>query len=52
MNFRQVALGAVLAALAWQLLELGVLRYAGEELTGADPLYGVFGPVLTLLGWT
>jgi membrane protein len=28
-----------------------VLRYAGEELIGADPLYGVFGLVLALLGW-
>ena len=51
LTFRQVAPGAVVAAVVWQLLELGVLRYAGEELTGADPLYGVFGLVLTLLGW-
>jgi membrane protein len=51
LTFGQVAPGAVVAALAWQLLELGVLRYAGEELTGADPLYGVFGLVLALLGW-
>jgi membrane protein len=51
LTFRQVAPGALLAALAWQLLELGVLRYAGEELTGADPLYGVFGLVLALLAW-
>jgi uncharacterized BrkB/YihY/UPF0761 family membrane protein len=51
LTLRQVAPGAVVAALAWQLLELGVLRYAGEELTGADPLYGVFGLVLALLGW-
>jgi hypothetical protein len=51
LTFRQVAPGALVAALAWQLLELGVLRYAGEELSGADPLYGVFGLVLTLLGW-
>lgn len=51
LTFRQVAPGALVAALAWQVLELGVLRYAGEELTGADPLYGVFGLVLALLGW-
>jgi membrane protein len=51
LTFRQVAPGALVAAVAWQALELGVLRYAGEELTGADPLYGVFGLVLALLGW-
>ena len=51
LTVRQVAPGALVAAVAWQALELGVLRYAGEELTGADPLYGVFGLVLALLGW-
>jgi len=51
LTFRQVAPGAVAAALAWQLLELGAIRYATDELAGADPLYGVFGLVLALLAW-
>ena len=50
-TFRQVAPGAVVAALIWQLLELGAVRYAADELTGADPLYGVFALVLALLAW-
>jgi membrane protein len=51
LTFRQVAPGATVAALAWQLLELGAVRYATDELAGADPLYGVFGLVLALLAW-
>lgn len=51
LTFRQVARGAIVAALAWQLLELGAIRYATDELAGADPLYGVFGLVLALLAW-
>jgi membrane protein len=51
LTFRQVAPGAIVAALAWQLLELGAIRYATDELAGADPLYGVFELVLALLAW-
>lgn len=51
LTVRQVAPGAVIAAVAWQLLELGAVRLATAELTDADPLYGVFGLVLALLGW-
>jgi membrane protein len=51
LTFRQVAPGAIVAALAWQLLELGAIRYANDELAGSDPLYGVFGLVLALLAW-
>jgi membrane protein len=51
LTFRQVAPGAIAAALAWQALELGAVRYATDELAGADPLYGVFGLVLALLAW-
>lgn len=51
LTFGQVAPGAIGAALAWQLLELGAVRYATDELTDADPLYGVFGLVLALLAW-
>jgi membrane protein len=51
LTFRQVAPGAIVAALAWQVLELGAIRYATDELAGADPLYGVFGLVLALLAW-
>ena len=50
LTFRQVAPGAVLAALAWQLLELGAARSAAS-LTDADPLYGVFALVLAPLAW-
>ncbi len=50
LTFRQVAPGAVLAAVAWQLLELGAARSAAS-LTDADPLYGVFALVLALLAW-
>jgi YihY family inner membrane protein len=51
LGFRQVAPGAMVAAVAWQLLELGAIRYATDELAGADPLYGVFELVLALLAW-
>ncbi len=51
LSVRQVAPGALIAALAWQLLELAGVRYAADPPGGADPLYGVFELVLALLAW-
>lgn len=51
LRFREVAPGAMVATLAWQLLEIGAVRFAFDELAGSDPLYGVFALVLALLGW-
>jgi len=47
----QIRTGAILAAIAWQLLqELGTY-YLAHELKGASATYGLFGIVLGLLAW-
>lgn len=47
----QIWTGAILAAIAWQLLqELGTY-YLAHELKGASATYGLFGIVLGLLAW-
>ena len=51
LRVRQVVPGAVVAAVAWQVLQgLGV-QLVGSDLDGSDELYGLFGLVLSLLGW-
>ena len=47
----QIRTGAILAAIAWQILqELGTY-YVTHTLTGASATYGLFGIVLGLLAW-
>lgn len=47
----QIRTGAILAAVAWQILqELGTY-YVTHALTGASATYGLFGIVLGLLTW-
>lgn len=48
---RQHLPGAVVAALAWQLLLLVGTYLITHELQGSSASYGVFGIVLGLLGW-
>jgi YihY family inner membrane protein len=43
--------GALGAAVAWQLLQLGGSYYVSHALQGANATYGVFGVVLGLMGW-
>lgn len=51
LTVRQVLPGAVVAALAWQVLQsLGTLL-VGHELRGTSQVYGLFGLVLGLLAW-
>ncbi len=50
-SVREIRLGAILAAVAWQVLqELGTY-YVAHELNGVSATYGLFGIVLGLLAW-
>lgn len=48
---RDIRLGAVLAAIAWQILQVVGTYYVGHELATATATYGLFGIVLGLLAW-
>jgi membrane protein len=48
---REVAPGAVLAALVWQVLQWAGTLLLGHWLRGATATYGLFGIVLGLLTW-
>jgi uncharacterized BrkB/YihY/UPF0761 family membrane protein len=48
---REVLPGAVLAAVAWQILQSMGAVYVGYELRGTSQVYGLFGIVLGLLAW-
>jgi YihY family inner membrane protein len=50
-GFREVLPGAVLAAVAWQILQSVGAAYVGYELRGTGQVYGLFGIVLGLLAW-
>jgi membrane protein len=50
-TFRQHLPGAVIAAVAWQLLLLVGTYLVTHELQGTSASYGVFGIVLGLLAW-
>jgi membrane protein len=50
-TFRQHLPGAILAAIAWQLLLLIGTYLVTHELQGTSASYGVFGIVLGLLAW-
>jgi membrane protein len=48
---RDVALGAVVAGVAWQILQSVGTYYIAHKLRGAREIYGVFGVVLGLIAW-
>lgn len=48
---RDIRVGAVTAAVAWQLLQIVGTYYLGHKLRGATQVYGLFGIVLGLLAW-
>ncbi len=51
LTWRDVALGAALAAVFWQILQLIGSRYVGRELRHNTDTYGFFGIVIVLLTW-
>jgi YihY family inner membrane protein len=48
---REIAAGAVIAALSWQVLQWLGTYYLAHKLRGASATYGLFGIVLGLLAW-
>jgi YihY family inner membrane protein len=48
---RDVLAGAVLAAVAWQVLQAVGAYYVGHKLKNATEVYGLFGLVLGLIAW-
>ncbi|MEP6464533.1 MAG: YihY/virulence factor BrkB family protein [Frankiaceae bacterium] len=48
---KDIRVGAVTAAIAWQLLQMIGTYYLGHKLRGATQVYGLFGIVLGLLAW-
>jgi YihY family inner membrane protein len=50
-GWRDVALGAGLATVFWQALQLAGSWYIGRELQNSTASYGFFGVVLALLAW-
>jgi inner membrane protein YhjD len=50
-SVRQIGVGALVAAVGWQVLQLGGSYLVGHELRGADASYGVFGVVLGLIAF-
>lgn len=48
---RDIRIGAITAAIAWQLLQMVGTYYLGHKLRGATQVYGLFGIVLGLLAW-
>jgi YihY family inner membrane protein len=51
LGWRDVLLGAVAAALFWQVLQLIGGWYVGRELRHSSATYGTFGTVIVLLSW-
>jgi membrane protein len=51
LSFRQVAVGAIGAAVAWQAVQWSGSFLLGHRLRGATATYGLFGIVLGLLTW-
>jgi membrane protein len=48
---RDICLGAITAALAWQALQIVGTYFVSHKLRGATQVYGLFGIVLGLLAW-
>jgi len=51
LTWRDVVLGAVLATVFWQTLQLMGSWYIGRELQHRTEIYGFFGVVIVLLAW-
>jgi YihY family inner membrane protein len=51
LRLREVALGAVIATVFWEALQLIGTWYVARGLRHATPTYGVFAVVITLLSW-
>jgi YihY family inner membrane protein len=51
LRLREVALGAVIATVFWEALQLIGTWYVTRGLRHATPTYGVFAVVITLLSW-
>jgi membrane protein len=51
LSWRQIRLGALVAAVGWELLQLLGTYYLSHKLKGSSQVYGVFGLVLGLLAW-
>ncbi len=51
LRWRDVALGAALAAIFWQVMQLIGSWYIGRELQNRTETYGFFGIVIALLAW-
>jgi YihY family inner membrane protein len=50
-GLRDIWVGAVTAAVAWQVLQTVGAYYVRNELRGASQVYGVFGIVFGLMAW-
>ena len=50
-TWRDVVLGAALATVFWQMLQIAGSWYVGRELQHATETYGFFGIVIVLLAW-
>jgi membrane protein len=50
-SIRDVLPGAVMAAVAWQVLQSVGTAYVGYQLQGSSQVYGLFGIVLGLFAW-
>jgi len=48
---REVAVGAVIATVLWEALQLIGTWYVTRGLRNASPVYGIFAVVITLLSW-
>jgi YihY family inner membrane protein len=51
LSIRDVAAGAVVAAILWQVLQAVGTYYLAHKLKGATAVYGTFGLVLGLIAW-
>jgi uncharacterized BrkB/YihY/UPF0761 family membrane protein len=51
LRLREVALGAAIAAVFWEALQLTRIWYVTRGLRYATPTYGVFAVVIMLLSW-
>jgi membrane protein len=50
-SFRDVAVGAIAAGVAWEILQDVGTYYMAHELKGAREIYGVFAVVIGLMAW-
>jgi membrane protein len=50
-TLRDVALGAVAAGVAWEILQVAGTYFVAHELKGSREIYGVFALVIGLMAW-